>query len=168
MNKMKEISLEKVNLNIGVGAPGDKLEKAMKLLSTISGEKPIQTKATGRIPTWGLRPGLPIATKVTLRKKKAKELLVRLLNAVNKTLKASNFDNEGNFSFGVKEYLDIPDVEYDADVGIIGLEVAVTLKRPGFRIKRRTLRKRKIPRRHRISKEEAIEYVKREFEVNVE
>lgn len=168
MSNMREIGIEKINLNIGVGSPGDKLEKAMKLLTTISGAKPIQTTAKKRIPTWGLRLGLPIATKVTVRKKKAKEILVRLLIATNKTLRASCFDDYGNISFGVKEYLDIPGVDYDPEVGIIGLEVAVTLQRPGFRIRRRSLKKKIIPKSHRITKKEAMEYMKREFEVNIE
>ncbi|MBI2109803.1 50S ribosomal protein L5 [Candidatus Woesearchaeota archaeon] len=168
MNKMKDISIEKVNLNIGAGGPGDKLDKAMKLLANLSGAKPIQTITQKRIPTWGVRPGLPLATKVTIRKKKAIVLLSRLLTAVNKTLKASSFDNEGNFSFGINEYLDIPGAEYDAEIGIIGLEVAVTLQRAGFRVKKRILKPRRLPRRHRINRDEAIAYIIKEFGVNVE
>jgi len=162
---MKDIKIEKVTLNIGVGEPGANLDKAMKLLSSLSGAKPIQTTSKKRIPSWNIRPGLAIATKVTLRKNKAKEILLRLLAAVNNELKSDSFDNEGNFSFGIKEYLDIPDAKYDADIGIIGLDVAVTLTRPGFRVKKKRIRRGKIPRQHRISKEEATEFMKKEFKV---
>jgi len=165
---MREISVEKVTLNIGTGEPGAKLDKAVKLLNNLTGEKPVKTKTGKRIPTWKIRPGLEIGAKVTLRGKKANELLVNLLKAKRDVLSERCFDDEGNFSFGIEEYLDISGAQYDVDVGIIGLEVMVTLKRPGFRVKRRNLKKAKIPRRHRISKEEAIEFMKKEFKVEVE
>ncbi|MEK6904204.1 MAG: 50S ribosomal protein L5 [Nanoarchaeota archaeon] len=167
MNKMRAISIEKINLNIGTGGQGDKMEKSLKLLSSITGEKPVSTKTKLRIPEWGVRPGLSIGCKVTLRGKKAVEIFRRLLSAVNNTLKESNFDKFGNFSFGIKEYLDIPGVKYDPDIGITGLEVAVTLKRPGFRVKRRALRRGHIPKRHQIAKSEAIEFIKSGFNANI-
>jgi len=163
MKSMREIGIEKVTLNMGTGTEKANMEKAMKLLKKITNAKPIQTKTMKRIPTWGIRPGLPIGCKVTLRGKKAEELLRRLLQAVNNQLNESKFDKGGNFSFGITEYLDIPGVEYDADIGIIGLEVAVTLKRPGFRIKRRKRQKKKIPTKHKITKEESMEFIKNKF-----
>ena len=165
---MRTISVEKVTLNICVGEPGTNLDKALKLLKNITGGKPIQTKAKKRIPTWKIRPGLEIGAKVMLRGDKAKEFLKALLQAKSNRLSRKCFDNEGNFSFGIAEYLDIPNVEYDAEVGIIGLETMVTLKRPGFRVKRRLIKKSKIPRKHRISMEEAIEFMKKEFNLEVE
>jgi len=162
-NKMRTIKIEKISLNMGVGSPGDNLEKALKLLNKITNEKPVKTKSKKRIPTWGIRPNLEIGCKVTLRGKKAEDLLKRLLIARKNELGTSKFDNEGNFSFGVTEYISIPDVEYDASIGIIGFEVAVTLQRAGYRIKRRAIKKTKIPRKHRISKDEAIAFVKKTF-----
>jgi large subunit ribosomal protein L5 len=168
MNAMKEIRVEKVTLNIGTGKPGPELEKALKLLKDLSGKKPVETKTTKRIPTWSLRPGLAIGAKVTLRGKAAEELLGRLLESIDNQLTKKKFDNEGNFSFGIKEYIDIPGTTYNMEIGIIGLEVAVTLSRPGFRIKNRNIRKKKIPRRHRIPKEDAMNFVKEKFKVNFE
>jgi len=168
MNSAKEIQIEKVTLNIGVGETGDKLEKAVSLLNKISGLKPIRTKTMKRIPTWGVRPKLQIGCKVTIRGKKTEELLKRLLEAVKNNLSISKFDNEGNFAFGIPEYIDIPGVEYDVDIGIIGLDVAVTLKRAGFRIKRRRIKKTKIPKKHRITKEESISFVKNKFNIETE
>lgn len=165
---MREISVDKVTLNIGTGEPGPKLEKAMKLLGKISGRKPVATSSNKRIPNWGVRPGLQIGCKVTIRGGEGEEILKRLLRARNNELSIKKFDNFGNFSFGVPEYLDIPEMEYDADIGIIGLEVAVTLKRKGFRIKERRIKERRLPKKQRISREESIEYMKNKFGLGVE
>lgn len=167
MNKMKEIRIEKLTLNIGVGEAGDKLDKAMILLKNITNKKPIQTVSNKRIPTWSVRPGLAIGAKVTLRGKDAEEVLKRLLVAVDNTIKKTAFDKEGNFSFGIPEYIDIPEVDYIVEVGIIGLEVSVTLCRPGFRIKKRKFKTKSIPLRHRISPEEAMGYLKEKFDVKI-
>ncbi len=168
MNTMKEIRIEKVTLNIGVGAPGEKLERAVKLLSNISGSRAVKTKAKPgtRIPTWGVRPNLPIGCKVTVRGQSAVELLKRLFHALENKMPAKKFDAFGNFSFGIKEYIDIPGVQYDQEIGIIGLEAAVTLERPGFRIKRKAVLRRNVGRKHLISREEAIVFVRDKFGVN--
>ena len=167
MNPMKTIFIDKVTLNIGVGGPGDKLEKAVKLLKTISGNKPIQTMSKKRIPTWGLRPKLPIACKVTLRGQKATDLLKRLFQAVDNVVPKKKFDQYGNLSLGIQEYIDIPGVPYDASIGVIGLEAAVTLNRKGFRVKRRAIQKKKIPMRHRITQDQAIEFMKKDFGIKL-
>jgi len=164
---MRTIKVEKVTLNIGTGEPGDKLEKARKLLNAFSGMKAVPTVTQKRIPTWKVRPGLAIGCKVTIRGEKAKELLKRLLQGMDNVLDESKFDNQGNVSFGIKEYLDVPGLKYDADVGVIGFDVAVTLQRSGFRIRRRILKKRRIPKKHKISREEAIEFMKKEFNIKV-
>ena len=167
MNPMKQIRIEKLTLNIGTGKPGPELEKAKKLLAMITNRTPIETKTQKRIPGWGLRPGLSIGTKVTIRGKEAKELLGRLLKAVENNLNPRSFDNNGNFSFGVPEYIDIPGVKYNMEIGIIGLSAAVTLSRPGFRIKLRSLYPKTIPARHRINKVEAMDFVKQSYGTNV-
>lgn len=168
MNPMKKIRVAKVTLNIGVGEPGDKLEKAFSLLKKLTGKKPVKTKTNKRLPEFHLRPGLEIGCKVTLRGKGAVELLKKLLSAVDDKLKGSQFDNHGNVSFGIKEYIYIPDVRYDPKIGIIGLDVCVTLERPGYRIKRRTYHRSKMSNLHQIKKEEAIEFFKKEFGVEIE
>jgi large subunit ribosomal protein L5 len=160
---MRNIIVEKVTLNVGAGKEQTKLEKGIVLLKNITGINPVKTFTNKRIPTWGLRPGLPIGCKLTLRKKPAKEILVRLLSAKDNVINEKQFDKEGNLAFGIHEYIDIPGVKYDPKIGIAGLEVCVTLGRPGFRIKRRRIKKKSIPRKHRITKEEAIEFMKNEF-----
>ena len=167
MSSMKDIKIEKITLNIGAGKPGAELEKAITLLKTISGKTPAETKTTKRIPGWAIRPGLTIGCKVTLRNKDAMETVKRLLVAIDNLISIRSFDKNGNFSFGVPEYLEIPNMDYIPEVGIIGLEVAVTLARPGYRIKRRTQKTKSIPERHKISKQEGIDFAKKELGVKI-
>lgn len=165
---MKNIRIEKVTLNIGAGKDQAVLEKGLKLLGSISGMQPIKTVTSKRIPGWGIRPGLPIGCKVTIRNGKAGQLFKRLLEARDNILKPSQFDENGNIAFGIPEYIDIPEVNYDPEIGIIGLEVCVTLERPGFRIKKRKYQKKKVGHNHKISKDEAIKFVQENFKVKLE
>lgn len=159
-NKMKEIRFEKLSLNIGAGKNEDLLKKGLKLLQKLSPVKPVKTITQKRIPGWGLRPGLAIGCKVTVRNN-CEQLLKRLMAAKENKLKESNFDENGNFSFGIPEYIDIEGLEYDPDLKIIGLEVAVSLERPGFRVKRRKNKSKSVGKTHKISKEEAISFVQK-------
>ena len=164
---MRSITIEKITLNIGTGEPGPKLDKAMKLLNMITGAKPVQTTTQKRIPGWKIRPGLVIGCKVTLRKNKAIQALKQLLSGIDYKIGERQFDDYGNFAFGIKEYIDIPSIKYNPDIGVIGLEVAVTLQRKGFRLKHRAIKRRKISHLHNITKVEAIQFIKDEFKVNV-
>lgn len=164
---MREIRIEKVTLNVGAGKDQAKLEKGVKLLKNITGINPVKTSTNKRIPEWGIRPGLPIGCKITLRKENAIQLLKRLLIAKDNKLKTTQFDDHGNIAFGIQEYIDIPGVSYDHEIGIMGLEVCVTLERPGFRIKRRRICKRKIHRKHNITKQEAIDFMKKTFSTEI-
>ncbi len=164
---MKAIRIEKLTLNIGSGKDTEKLEKSMKLLSNITGLTPIKTTAKKRIPNWGLRPGLPIGCKITIRKEKAKELISRLLQAKDNKLSPDQFDTKGNLSFGIHEYIDIPGVKYDPAIGVLGLQASITLERIGYRIKRRKLQPKTLPKKHEITKEEAIKFIKSQFDTEI-
>ncbi|MBS3149410.1 50S ribosomal protein L5 [Candidatus Woesearchaeota archaeon] len=166
-NNMRAVRIEKVTLNIGTGQPGERLDKAVTLLQTITNQKPIKTKTMKRIPTWGLRPRLEIGCKVTVRGKKAEVLLNRLLDAVDRTLLLKKFDELGNLSFGIPEYIDIPQVPYNPSIGIIGLEAAITFQRYGYRISKRRYKKTLIPIKHKITKDDVINYLKTKFNVKV-
>ena len=168
MNSMKNIRIEKVTLNIGAGKDQAKLEKGLVLLNTITKSTPVKTITNKRIQEWGLRPGLPIGCKVTLRRGRAASMLPKLLEAVENKLSQRQFDDNGNIAFGVNEYIGIPGIKYDPKIGIMGLQVCVTLERPGYRIKRRKLLTRKIPAKHRISKQEAIIFMSSQFQTSVE
>lgn len=167
MNPMREIRIDKVTLNIGAGKEKSELDKGISLLKTIGGKKPVQTITKKRIQEWGLRPGLPIGCKLTLRKEEAENLLRRLLEAKSNKLTGNEIDNMGNISFGISEYIDIPGVSYNPEIGIKGLQVCVTLERAGFRVKRRSIKKRKIPARHNIGKGEAIDFIEKKFDVKI-
>lgn len=164
---MREIKVNKLTLNIGTGKDQVMLEKAEKLLKQITGIPPVRTITQKRIAAWGLRPGLPIGCKLTLRNQKALEMIPRLLAASDNKLEDSNFDDNGNVSFGIKEYIDIKDAKYDPAIGIIGLQACITLERPGFRIKKRKIMKKNVPMRHRISRAESIDFMKKNFNVKL-
>ncbi len=167
MNVMREIRLDKVTLNMGAGEAGPKLEKSQKILSKIVGRDVVITK-THKRSTFGVAKKRPIGVKITLRGEQAKQLLEKFFQAVDGKLKRDCFDKNGNFSFGIKEYIHIPGMKYDPDVGILGLDVAVTLMRPGYRVKNRRIRPGKIGKNHRIKPEESIEWVKKEFGIKIE
>jgi len=163
-NPMREIRIEKVTLNIGCGDNKEKLKKAEKLLQTIAEQKPIITRTRKRT-TFGMPRKKAIGVKVTLRKEKAKKFLKNVFTAIDKEMKEKQINND-NFSIGIKEYIDLPNVKYDPDMGIIGLDVCVTLERPGFSIKRR-IRKSRVGKKHLITKEETITWLKKNFGVKI-
>lgn len=164
-NPMRNIRIEKLTINVGVGEPGEKLEKAKQLIERLTGAKAIITNAKKKIPAFKIRPGLPIGIKVTIRKG-TKELLTRLLEAVDNNIKASSV-NGRNFSFGVNEYIHIPGMEYDPSIGIIGLEVVVTLDRPGYHVSKRKSRTSQVGKKHLITNDEVIDFFKKNFGVKV-
>ena len=167
INAMKKISLGKIVLNIGLGKSGEAIDIASNALAQITNRKPNARNAKKSQRDWGVRKGEPIGVIVTVRGEDATILLKRLLQAVNNQIKEKSFDNEGNISFGIKEHIDIPDIKYDPNIGILGLEVAASLTRPGFNVKLRSKRKSKIGRNHRITKHEAQEFFTKHFGVTL-
>lgn len=161
---MRSIRIEKVVLNVGCGDDQQKIERAKKLLELLTGRKPVVTKSKRR-STFGVAKGKPIGVKVTLRKKKAEEFFNLVLQAVEKKIRDPQLDKDGNINIGLKEYIDLPGVRYSHDVGMLGLGVSVALERAGYRIKRRRIQQRIIPTKHKINKEEAINWLKEKFGV---
>ena len=166
-NLMKKISLAKVVLNMGVGKSGDPIEIGKKALKQITGKKANARNAKKSQRDWGVRKGEPIGVAVTVRGNDATELLKKLLVAKDNQIKERAFDNEGNLSFGIKEHIDIPEIKYDPNIGILGLEVSVSLARPGFNIKLRSTRKTKVGKNHRITKNDTIKFLTEEFGVKI-
>jgi len=166
-NPMRTIDVEKVVVNIGVGEAGEKLLKAQKVLELVTGQKSVQTLSRSTIRDWGIRRNMPIGALVTLRGPKAEEFLRKALAIRNSRLAAYSFDAHGNFSFGVPDYTDFEGMKYDPEIGVFGMDIAVALQRPGFRIARRKIAARKIPRVHRISKAEGIDFIRTKFSVEV-
>ncbi len=159
---MREIKIEKVVLN--VGGVGDTLEKGYKLLKLLTGRKPAKTKARRRIPSLGVRPGLEVGAVVTLRKD-SEEFLKKMLITIDNTLKKKQI-SENNFSFGIKEYIEIPGIEYQRDIGIMGFDVTVVFKRAARRISLRKIKKGKIHDRQVIKKEEIIKFMEENFKTS--
>jgi large subunit ribosomal protein L5 len=166
-NIMKKIKIEKITLNCGTGVDQAKLEKAMKLLKIITNHTPVKAFTKKRIPAFGIRPGLSIGCRVTIRGKEATELLKRLLETISNKLKEKQI-SKGYFAFGIKEYIEIPGMTFQRDLGILGLDVCVTLTRPGFSIIKKKSRKSKLPKRNRITEEETIQFMKENFNTTIE
>lgn len=164
-NPMRVIKLAKVTVHINVGKSGDVLEKARKVLDEITGQKSCTKQAKKTVKDFGISEGEPIACLTTLRGDKASSFLKRSLDAVNNTLKASSFDENGNFAFGIKEHIEIPGTKYVPELGIFGMDVMGTLERPGYRIKRRRVRPALVGKSHRITKQDAIKFVSEKFGV---
>ncbi len=168
VHPMKQIRVEKVTLNIGAGKDTQLLNKGVKLLQDLTGIPPVKTVTNKRIPAWGLRPGLPIGAKITLRGKEAEEFIPRLLAAKEFKLEQRNYDDAGNISFGVPEYIDIEGAKYNPEIGIIGLQACITLTRPGYRVKKRRIRASPLDKHHIITKQEAIEFMAQSFKVRLD
>ena len=161
-NIMHKMKIEKVVLS--VGGVGDNLEKGVKLLEILTERKISRRASKKRIPTLGVRPGLEVGCMVTMRGEKAIELLKRLLATVDHQIREKQI-SENTFSFGIKEYIEIPGMQYQRDIGIIGFDVTVTFTRPGKRIARKKVKRGKLPKKHNDSKEEIIDYLEKNFEI---
>lgn len=157
-NPMREILLDKVVINLGIGESGERLQKAEKMLSELVSQKPATTIAKKTIKNFGIRKKEKIGLKVTLRGEKAMEFLKRALKVKEMKLSKRSI-NAGNFSFGIAEHIDLPGVEYDPDIGVFGMDVCVSLKRRGYRVAERRIRNSKVGSSHRITKEETIQWL---------
>ena len=165
---MKAIRVDKVVINIGVGKSGEPMEKARKALLELTGQQPAVRGAKKSVRDFGIHKGEPIGAMVTLRREPAREFLKRVISAKRNVLKASSFDNYGNLSVGIHEHIDIPGTKYNPEIGIFGMDVSAVLVRPGYRISRKSRKNARIGKKHRISKEDAIEYFKTEFGAEVQ
>ena len=98
-----------------------------------------------------------------LPKKDFEQFLKRLLVSVDNTLKRKQI-SENNFSFGIKEYIEIPGAEYQRDIGIIGLDVTVVFKRSGRRVGLRKIKRGKVSKKQTITREEIIKFMEDNFQ----
>jgi large subunit ribosomal protein L5 len=165
-NPMQEIQINKVVINIGTGSDENQHGNARRLIEIITGRKPANELSRTRNPSFKIVKGQKIGAFVTLRGDDAKKLIIRLFEAVNNSIKIESITNN-SLSFGIPEYIDISGVKYDPKVGMLGLNVNVSFKRKGLRIAFRKIKQAKIPIKHRtITKEEVIDYIKKEFAVS--
>jgi large subunit ribosomal protein L5 len=164
-HEMREPQVEKVVVHMGVGQGGRELANAEEILAEIVGQQPVRTRAKETVGEFNIRQGDPIGAKVTLRAEDAEEFLETSLPLVE--LSKSQFDDTGNFSFGVEEHTEFPSQEYDPNIGIYGLDVTVNLVRPGYRVSKRDKASRPIPANHRLDADDAAAFVESTFDVEV-
>ena len=167
MSSPRDVHVEKVVVNIGVGEAGERLTKACKVLEMVTGQKPVQTISKTVNRDLGIREGMPLGCKVTLRGDVASDFIKRALVIREMRVPEYSFDKEGNMSFGITDYTDFDGMKYDPEIGIFGMDVNVVLRRTGNRITQRALLKRRIPKVHRVQRDEAIQYMKDNFNVKV-
>jgi large subunit ribosomal protein L5 len=159
-NPMRTLRVAKVTVNIGVGQSGERLEKAEKVLAVLTGHKPVRTIARKAIRDWNVREGTPIGVKVTIRGDDAIAFVKRALWTRNQRVANWSFDKEGNLLFGVPDHTSFEGQKYNPEVGIFGMDIAVTVERAGFRIKRRRLVSRRVPPRHRVDRVESQAFLR--------
>jgi large subunit ribosomal protein L5 len=164
-HEMREPHIEKVVVHMGVGEGGRELANAEDILEEVAGQTPVRTQASETVGAFNIRQGDPIGAKVTLRDEQAESFLETALPLVD--LQQSQFDDTGNFSFGVEEHTEFPSQEYDPSIGIYGLDVTVNLVRPGYRVAKRDKASRSIPSNHRLNPEDAAAFVEANFDVEV-
>lgn len=167
-NIMRTPRIDKITVHIGVGESGEQLNNAEEILRTITQQASVRTLAKRTLQTFGIKKREPIGCKTTLRGDLAENFLRTSLSIVENTIKESQFDNTGNFSFGIEEHTDFPGMRYDPNIGIFGMDVIVCMIRPGYRIYRRKDEKRKIPNRHRVKKQDAVAFMKDAYGVEVQ
>jgi large subunit ribosomal protein L5 len=136
-------------------------------MKTITHQQPVRSIAKKTLPTFGIKKNEPIGAKLTLRGKAAEAFLTTALKAAGNSLRKSQFDMQGNFSFGIEEHTDFPGMRYDPEIGIFGMDVSVALKRAGYRIARRRVAQKKLPSRQRLGKDETIEFVRKKFGIEI-
>jgi len=164
-HEMREPRIEKVVVHMGVGEGGRELADAEEILENVTGQQSVRTSAKRTVQEFNIREGDPIGAKVTLRDEAAEEFLGTALPLVD--LSASQFDETGNFSFGVEEHTEFPSQEYDPNVGIYGLDVTVNLVRPGYRVAKRDKVSRSIPSGHRLDADDAVAFLEANFDVEI-
>ena len=131
MNAMREVHVEKVVVNIGVGEAGERLVKAQKVLEMVTGQKSVETISKTVNRDLGIRKGMPLGCKVTLRGDKMWEFLDRLFNVALPRVRdfqginPNAFDGRGNYAMGIKEQLIFPEIEYDKIDKIRGMDIII-------------------------------------------
>ena len=161
---MRAIRLEKVVLNFALGRSGPELERARILAENLTNRTPVDSKAHEGVRGFGIRKGEPIGVHVTMRGDEGIEFLKKIFWAKDDKILAHNFDDNGNLAMAIKDHLTLPEVKYDPKIGVFGFGVTANLERKGYRIKRRRLRTKKLPIKHKINKEEAMAWFVTNFE----
>lgn len=167
VNPMAVPFLRKVVVNMGIGEGAEKLQRAEKVMASITGVKPVRTYARKAVREWGVREATPLGCKATLRGEAAADFLKRALWVRQHKIAAWTVDSQGNCSFGITDHTDFEGQKYDPDVGVFGMDISVILEKAGKRVATRRMRPGPIPRRHRVSREEATAFLVENFKIEV-
>ncbi len=162
-----EPKIEKITINIGVGEAGERLTKAETVLKGLTGRISVKTLSKTTNKDWGLRKRMPLGCKVTLRGKNANNFLTEALKTRENKISDYSFDEQGNLSFGIPDHTLFKTQKYDPKIGIFGMDVSITMKRAGYRVKKRRIAPAHIPKRHQVKKEETMQFFKKQFNVEV-
>ncbi len=167
-NPMLAPRITKVTVHIGVGEGGQRLQLAEQALEMVTGMSPVRTLATSTNRDLGTRKGSPIGCKVTIRDQESIRAFLKDAFWVRQnTLPAYNFDSQGNLSFGISDYTDFPKQKYDPDIGIYGMDVNVVLERSGHRVSRRRQRSSRVGLKHRVGREESMNWFQERYELEI-
>ncbi|KAG0440815.1 60S ribosomal protein L11 [Dictyocoela muelleri] len=162
-NPMQKIKIHKLCINICTGESGEKLDKAVKVLEQLTGQKPKLAKSRLTIRGFGIRRNEKIACHVTVRGEKAYEILNNGLKIKEFELRDGCFSNNGCFGFGIQEHIDLG-MKYDPNIGIHGMDFTVVLAKPGLRVSKRKRCKAKIGNKQKVTKEEAQKWFVENFD----
>jgi large subunit ribosomal protein L5 len=133
-NVMQVPKLEKITINMGMGDAhmnAKSLDSALDDMATISGQKPVVTKAKKSVANFKVREGMKVGAKVTLRGDRMYEFLDRLMNVALprvrdfRGISSKSFDGRGNFAMGLKEQLVFPEISYDSVDKVRGMDIAI-------------------------------------------
>ncbi len=133
-NPMQVPSISKIVVNMGVGEAAQNsklLDGALTDMATITGQKPVVTRARKSIANFKLRDGMPVGCSVTLRGERMWEFLDRLVNVALprirdfKGVSPKSFDGRGNYTLGVKEQIIFPEIDYDKVDRVRGMDITI-------------------------------------------
>jgi large subunit ribosomal protein L5 len=167
-NPMRQIFLDKVVINLGVGQNENMVENAKALIKKLTNHSAGTTLSKRRDPELKLKKGQEIGAMSTLRKKEAYDFLKRALDANSNIITRTSIAGN-SLNFGVKEYIYFTGVKYDPKIGILGMNVNAAFARKGARVSNRKRKASAPNKRHsHIKKDEIMQYLESNFKVKLQ